>query len=73
MVGGDTFSPLAPVLGPEPKKLAMSLPSTVHGSQYDTKYQVCDIRVDGATGGRDFPSFNLDQLVCTFSETMALS
>ena len=43
MVGGDTFSPLAPVL-PGTKgmslttKLAMSPSSTVHGGQYDTKY-----------------------------------
>ena len=34
MVGGETFSPLAPILGPE-KKGAMSTSSPVHGGQYD--------------------------------------
>ena len=38
MVGGDTFSRLAPVLGPEQEQLAMSPSSTVHDGQYDTKY-----------------------------------
>ena len=35
---GGTFSPPAPVLGPEQKKVAMSSSSTVHGGQYDAKY-----------------------------------
>ena len=51
VVGGDTFSPLAPILGPE-KKVAMPPSSTVHGVQYDTKYLVCNIRIDGASGVR---------------------
>ena len=38
MVGRGTVSPLAPVLGPAQKKLAMSSSSTVHGSQSDAKY-----------------------------------
>ena len=37
LVGGDTFSPLASVLGPEQKKTAMPPSSTVHGGQYDSK------------------------------------
>ena len=44
MVGGGTFSPLASVSST--KKVAMS-PSTVHGRQDVTWYQVeiCDVRV----------------------------
>ena len=38
MIGRDTFSVLAPVLGPYRKKLAMSPSSTVHGGQHDTEY-----------------------------------
>ena len=40
MIGRDTFSALAPVLGPQQKKLASSMsPScTVHGGQHDTKH-----------------------------------
>ena len=39
---------------------------TVHGGQYDTKYQVCDNRVDLCKQhlwGREFPSFKLNHLV----------
>ena len=36
VVGGYTFSPLAPVLGPEQTKLLTSPSSIVHGGQYDT-------------------------------------
>ena len=38
MIARDTFSALAPVLGPQQKKLAMSPSSTAHGGQHDTKY-----------------------------------
>ena len=39
MIGRDTFSALAPVLHPQPKKLATLLSSTVvHGGQHDTEY-----------------------------------
>ena len=51
LVGGDTFSALAPILGPE-KKVVMSTSSTVHGGQYDDKYLVCtrNSPIDGASG-----------------------
>ena len=49
MVGRDTFSPLAPDLGPPKNWLSPS--SAVHGGQYDTKY---GIRVDIASGIRGF-------------------
>ena len=51
LVGGDTFSALAPILGPE-KKVVMSSSSTVHGGQYENKYLVCtrNSRIDGANG-----------------------
>ena len=38
VIGRGTFPALAPVLGPEQKKLAMSLFCTVHGGQYDIEY-----------------------------------
>ena len=56
MAGADTFSPLAPILGHE-KKVAMSPSSTVHGGQYDNKYLVCNIRIDGASGIRGGENF----------------
>ena len=31
----------------------MAPSSTVHGGQYDTKYLVCNIRTDGASGIRE--------------------
>ena len=55
-VGGDMFSPLSPILGHE-KKVAMPPSSTVHGGQYDTKYLVCNIRTDGASGIREGDNF----------------
>ena len=51
MIGRNAFSVLAPVLGPQ-KKMALSPSATVHGGQYDTNYQVCDIRVANACGIR---------------------
>ena len=45
--GRGTFSPLA----------AMSPSSTVHGGQYDNKYLVCNIRIDGASGIRGGENF----------------
>ena len=56
VVGGDTFSPLPPIFGPA-KKVARSPSSTVHGGQYDTKYLVCNIRIDCASGVRGGESF----------------
>ena len=39
VVGGDTFSPLAPVLGPEEKNWVHTSPSsTAHGGQHNIKY-----------------------------------
>ena len=49
VVRGDTFSPLAPVLGSE-FFFWLSPSSTVHGGQYDAKYLVGDIRVAIACG-----------------------
>ena len=43
MIGRDTFSALAPVLGPSQEKLVMSPSSTVHGGQYDTKYMAFEL------------------------------
>ena len=57
MVGGDTFLPLAPVLGPQQKNVAMSPSFAVHEGQYDTKYLVCNIRIDGASGIRGGENF----------------
>ena len=37
VIGRDTFSALAPVLGPPQKTGYMSPSSTVHGGQHDTK------------------------------------
>ena len=37
MIGRDTFSAPAPVLGPQQKKLALSPSSTVRGGQHDAK------------------------------------
>ena len=56
MVGGDTFSPLAPVLGLLTKKLAKSPSSTVHGGQCDAN-EGRDIRVDSARGIRGGNNF----------------
>ena len=47
VVGGDTFSPLAPILGTV-KKMAMSPSFSVRGGEYDTKI-MCNIRLDGAS------------------------
>ena len=55
MVGGDTFSPLAPILGPVKKSGHVTLSFIVRGGEYDTK--MCNIRIDGASGiceGDDF-------------------
>ena len=48
MIGRDTFSALAPVLGPSQEKLVMSPSSTVHGGQYDTKYMVFEYTLRAA-------------------------
>ena len=47
MIGRDTFSALAPVLGPL-KKLVMSPSSTVHGGQHDTKYVTFELLLHAA-------------------------
>ena len=50
MVGGDTFSPPAPVLGPK-QKLALSHSSTVRGGQHGTKYVAIEWIVQAAFVG----------------------
>ena len=68
VVGGDTFLPLAPVLGPGQQKNGLSPSSTVHDGQYDTTYfEVCDIRVATGCGihGHTLRAISLKQLVCT--------
>ena len=47
MIGRDTFSVLAPVLGPKQKK-AMSPFSTIHGGQHDTKYLTFELLMHAA-------------------------
>ena len=47
MIGWDTFSAVAPVLGPK-QKLAMSPSSTVHGGQHDTKYVTFELLLRAA-------------------------
>ena len=47
VIGRDTFTPLAPVLG-QRKKLAMSPPSTVRGGQHDTKYVAFELLLHAA-------------------------
>ena len=42
MIGRDTFSALAPVLGPS-QKMAMSPYSIVHGGQHNTKYVILEL------------------------------
>ena len=60
MVGGDPFSPLAPILGPV-KKVAMSPSFTGLGGEYDTK--MYDIRIDGSRG--IYEGYNFRRLVST--------
>ena len=48
MIGRDTFSVLAPVLGPLTKKMAMSPSSTVHGGQHDTQYVTFELQIHAA-------------------------
>ena len=52
----------------------MSPSSTVHGGQYYTKYQVCDIRVSipcGIRGGhKQFGATGLNQLVAGSSSSL---
>ena len=48
MIGRDTFSVPAPVLGPSQKKLAMSPSSTVHGGQHDAKYVTFELIMHAA-------------------------
>ena len=38
MIERDTLSALAPVVGPQKKKQAMSPSSAVHGGEHDTKH-----------------------------------
>lgn len=48
------------------KNLTMSPSDVNRGGQYDTKYQVCDSRVDISSGmwsGEDFWTFSSNQLV----------
>ena len=45
MVGGDTFPPPAPILGPVKQ---MVMPITVRRGEHDSK--MCNIRIDGASG-----------------------
>ena len=48
MIGRDTFSVLAPVLGPQQNKKAMSPSSTVYGGQHDTKYVTFELLMHAA-------------------------
>ena len=52
MIGRDTFSALAPVLGLKKKNLAMPPSSTVHGGQHDIKYVTFELLLH-ATFGAD--------------------
>ena len=47
MIGRDTLSVLAAVLGPS-KKMATSLYSIVHGGQHDTKYVTFELLMHAA-------------------------
>ena len=47
MIDRDTFSALAPVLGPE-QKMAMPPSSTVHGGQHDTEYVTFELLLHAA-------------------------
>ena len=60
MIGRDTFSVLAPALGPLTKKLAMSPPSTVHGGQHDTKYGTFELLMHAAFVADEICSFMLE-------------
>ena len=67
MVGRDTFLPLAPVLGPKQKKLAMSRSSTVHGGQYDNKYVPFEYLLHAEfVADTIWVFFSLNQLVRTY-------
>ena len=48
MIGRDTFSALAPVLGPQQKKLATSPSCTIHGDQDDTKHVTFELLLHAA-------------------------
>ena len=67
MIGRDTFSALAPVLHPQPKKLATLLSSTVvHGGQHDTKYVTFDLIMNAAFVADEVRGFMLDPArICT--------
>ena len=70
MVGGDTFSPIAPDVSPEQKNwLRTSASCTDHGGQYDTEHwYTCDIRVGiacGINGDKILEAISLKQLVTT--------
>ena len=60
MIGRDTFSALALVLGPSTKKLAMSTSSTVHGGQHDTKYVTFDLLMHAAFVANEIWGFMLE-------------
>ena len=55
VVGGDTFSPLAPISRPVKKKKWPCHPPFLAVGEYDTK--ICIIRIDGASGICDGENF----------------
>ena len=66
MIGRDTFSALAPVLGPPTKKLAMPPSCTaVHGGQHDIKYVTFELLLHAAFVADETLGDMLEnQLVC---------
>ena len=60
MIGRDALSVLAPVLGPEQQKLAMSASSTVHGGQRDTKHITFELLMHAAFVADEIWDFMLE-------------
>ena len=60
MIGRDTLSARAPVLGPLTKKLAMSPSSTVHGGQHDAKYVTFEVLLHAAFVADEIWGFMLE-------------
>ena len=63
MIGRDTFSVLAPVLGPQQKKWICHPSSTVHGGQHDTKYVTFELLMHAAFVADEIGGVMLEQLV----------
>ena len=60
MIGRDTFSVLAPVLGPQQKKGAMSPFPTVYGGQHDTRYVTFELLMHAAFVADEIWGFMLE-------------